>query len=143
VIVILCFFFSSRRRHTRSKRDWSSDVCSSDMGFFYCTSDFLTQDIILSKSTRSDLICNMLYFLPFTLLRIDSPVAKCEAESLSVTVSPTFKVVAVFLLDVPPSRIASNSLVFCADVPLYLLIPYFSANFFLLEKLESTLIDFK
>src|SRR5699024_11913950 len=28
-----CFFFSSRRRHTRSKRDWSSDVCSSDLGW--------------------------------------------------------------------------------------------------------------
>src|SRR5207249_6079003 len=27
----LAFFFSSRRRHTRSKRDWSSDVCSSDL----------------------------------------------------------------------------------------------------------------
>src|SRR5699024_11254660 len=26
-----CVFFSSRRRHTRSKRDWSSDVCSSDL----------------------------------------------------------------------------------------------------------------
>src|SRR5699024_11291230 len=26
-----CFFFSSRRRHTISKRDWSSDVCSSDL----------------------------------------------------------------------------------------------------------------
>src|SRR5699024_11337075 len=28
---LCCFFFSSRRRHTRSKRDWSSDVCSSDL----------------------------------------------------------------------------------------------------------------
>src|SRR5699024_5182590 len=27
----ILFFFSSRRRHTRSKRDWSSDVCSSDL----------------------------------------------------------------------------------------------------------------
>src|SRR5207253_8693531 len=27
-----CFFFSSRRRHTRWPRDWSSDVCSSDLG---------------------------------------------------------------------------------------------------------------
>src|SRR5699024_12077162 len=27
-------FFSSRRRHTRSKRDWSSDVCSSDLSHF-------------------------------------------------------------------------------------------------------------
>ena len=25
------FFFSSRRRHTRLRRDWSSDVCSSDL----------------------------------------------------------------------------------------------------------------
>src|SRR5260370_644767 len=29
-IVSLFFFFSSRRRHTRFKCDWSSDVCSSD-----------------------------------------------------------------------------------------------------------------
>src|SRR5699024_11326150 len=28
---ICSFFFSSRRRHTSSKRDWSSDVCSSDL----------------------------------------------------------------------------------------------------------------
>src|SRR5207253_3422032 len=28
---ILLFFFSSRRRHTRWPRDWSSDVCSSDL----------------------------------------------------------------------------------------------------------------
>ena len=27
----LLFFFSSRRRHTRLRRDWSSDVCSSDL----------------------------------------------------------------------------------------------------------------
>src|SRR5687768_18387553 len=28
---MLLFFFSSRRRHTRCSRDWSSDVCSSDL----------------------------------------------------------------------------------------------------------------
>src|SRR3989442_13504752 len=28
---MLFFFFSSRRRHTRCGRDWSSDVCSSDL----------------------------------------------------------------------------------------------------------------
>src|SRR5258707_11830798 len=28
---LLFFFFSSRRRHTRYWRDWSSDVCSSDL----------------------------------------------------------------------------------------------------------------
>src|SRR5712664_4727898 len=29
--LLFFFFFSSRRRHTRSDRDWSSDVCSSDL----------------------------------------------------------------------------------------------------------------
>src|SRR5690625_7945993 len=31
---MLAFFFSSRRRHTRWPRDWSSDVCSSDLPEF-------------------------------------------------------------------------------------------------------------
>src|SRR5699024_12066711 len=30
-MIFFFFLFSSRRRHTRSKRDWSSDVCSSDL----------------------------------------------------------------------------------------------------------------
>src|SRR2546421_4857001 len=37
--IFFFFFFSSRRRHTRSDRDWSSDVCSSDLhkrNFFIC-----------------------------------------------------------------------------------------------------------
>src|SRR3989449_10379754 len=29
--MLFFFFFSSRRRHTRCSRDWSSDVCSSDL----------------------------------------------------------------------------------------------------------------
>src|SRR2546430_12156534 len=29
--VVRCFFFASRRRHTRFDCDWSSDVCSSDL----------------------------------------------------------------------------------------------------------------
>src|SRR5690606_39713180 len=37
------FFFSSRRRHTRFSRDWSSDVCSSDLNsplFTRCQVEF-------------------------------------------------------------------------------------------------------
>src|SRR2546426_11880909 len=33
--MFLFFFFSSRRRHTRLQGDWSSDVCSSDLGTFF------------------------------------------------------------------------------------------------------------
>src|SRR2546422_10297367 len=31
MLYVFFFFFSSRRRHTRCSRDWSSDVCSSDL----------------------------------------------------------------------------------------------------------------
>src|SRR2546422_6490219 len=31
ICFVIFFFFSSRRRHTRCSRDWSSDVCSSDL----------------------------------------------------------------------------------------------------------------
>src|SRR5690606_5673264 len=34
---LLWFFFSSRRRHTRFSRDWSSDVCSSDLSSGSCS----------------------------------------------------------------------------------------------------------
>src|SRR5699024_11589505 len=48
----ICFFFSSRRRHTRSKRDWSSDVCSSDL--IYCenkkVSSYIRRDLYVSFS---------------------------------------------------------------------------------------------
>src|SRR5690554_7738465 len=32
-LMFFLFFFSSRRRHTRCGRDWSSDVCSSDLDY--------------------------------------------------------------------------------------------------------------
>src|SRR5256885_3948450 len=49
----LCFFFSSRRRHTRLQGDWSSDVCSSDLqyrgelidAYFHSTCGFRTASL--------------------------------------------------------------------------------------------------
>src|SRR5436309_13246217 len=38
------FFFSSRRRHTRFSRDWSSDVCSSDLQAIFLLSRLLLAD---------------------------------------------------------------------------------------------------
>src|SRR3989304_10085932 len=35
MFLLFPFFFSSRRRHTRCSRDWSSDVCSSDLLWHY------------------------------------------------------------------------------------------------------------
>src|SRR5207245_3322583 len=35
IFSVIFFFFSSRRRHTRCYRDWSSDVCSSDLVIYH------------------------------------------------------------------------------------------------------------
>src|SRR5439155_17592501 len=54
------FFFSSRRRHTRWPRDWSSDVCSSDLQmifhslFFYTIFNLITHLQLNLKQNRSE-----------------------------------------------------------------------------------------
>src|SRR4051794_41592426 len=45
--ILFCFFFSSRRRHTRWTGDWSSDVCSSDL----ITSDEMISNRLLIISS--------------------------------------------------------------------------------------------
>src|SRR5437868_14123689 len=51
---IIVFFFSSRRRHTRSKRDWSSDVCSSDLDASAQKPQLLTQ-LVIPHAVRPEL----------------------------------------------------------------------------------------
>src|SRR5207249_8504566 len=47
------FFFSSRRRHTISKRDWSSDVCSSDLNITFTIGLGETDELELLRSCAS------------------------------------------------------------------------------------------
>src|SRR2546429_2407283 len=63
------FFFSSRRRHTRCSRDWSSDVCSSDLeveSFTFLSNDnkyeveaFLTKPLGMTAKSKHPLIVNI------------------------------------------------------------------------------------
>src|SRR5438105_9153830 len=59
---MLFFFFSSRRRHTRSTRDWSSDVCSSDLEL-----NAGALENIFARDLREDLLHHSLRpFVPVT-----------------------------------------------------------------------------
>src|SRR5699024_12222462 len=49
-----CFFVSGRRRHTRSKRDWSSDVCSSDL--VYSGADPAHQDLSVALALSQHIL---------------------------------------------------------------------------------------
>src|SRR6266511_1074016 len=51
-LIFFFFFFSSRRRHTRFSRDWSSDVCSSDLGGM-CSHPAAALDLLGVDATRS------------------------------------------------------------------------------------------
>src|SRR3712207_4899733 len=46
MMYMICFFFSSRRRHTRDWRDWSSDVCSSDLAAYRRTRETVAALIV-------------------------------------------------------------------------------------------------
>src|SRR2546430_4989420 len=48
--LFVCFFFSSRRRHTRFDCDWSSDVCSSDLIGPIGVPGVLTADLLRSQA---------------------------------------------------------------------------------------------
>src|SRR5207245_5652424 len=48
------FFFSSRRRHTRCYRDWSSDVCSSDLQRAAPSSALLDRRILKAKPASDE-----------------------------------------------------------------------------------------
>src|SRR5437870_9363969 len=50
---VFIFFFSSRRRHTRWPRDWSSDVCSSDLGAIVQAKPGRTTDVLVRGRTNA------------------------------------------------------------------------------------------
>src|SRR5690606_42027609 len=50
----ILFFFSSRRRHTRFSRDWSSDVCSSDLSFAWQLAKLLQVSSAGETRVKSD-----------------------------------------------------------------------------------------
>src|SRR5690606_41121305 len=72
-MVYFFFFFSSRRRHTRFSRDWSSDVCSSD----------LVQTIkkrIMASPPPETITPNPYLLLPQTLFTTSSCVVPCSSN---------------------------------------------------------------
>src|SRR5256885_16969433 len=52
MIILFFFFFSSRRRHTRLQGDWSSDVCSSDLGLFLVHAETLESGYVAARPFR-------------------------------------------------------------------------------------------
>src|SRR6202522_3126731 len=85
----LCFFFSSRRRHTRCRRDWSSDVCSSDLrrrrhtrcrrdwSSDVCSSD-RSEEHTSELQSPQNLVCRLLLEIGRTNIRTTSVFSFCS-----------------------------------------------------------------
>src|SRR5690606_13293913 len=87
-ILFYCFFFfSSRRRHTRFSRDWSSDVCSSDLqaGDFPHISHPFQHIRSFGKSVRYQRFCRRPY-LEHADMRTIPPIKAGLTTLLSVYV---------------------------------------------------------
>src|SRR5690606_39875260 len=81
----MCFFFSSRRRHTRFSRDWSSDVCSSDL------TNFEKQDMpsILVNFKINDMIKTptfiAAFFLTFIFCQPDRKSTRLNSSHVKIS----------------------------------------------------------
>src|SRR5699024_12073216 len=87
---VYVFFFSSRRRHTMSKRDWSSDVCSSDLTVYLFFEMRLKKSDYLFYNVWFHVIIHLFYFVHWLDL-------KC---SLLLLISFYLMSLVFFLLDI-------------------------------------------
>src|SRR3712207_4645764 len=89
------FFFSSRRRHTRYWRDWSSDVCSSDLNFEFqkqAASGFLKQ--VLKPIDRAAV------FSIVEKPRLEQPLSSAETATVKLlTIPPAEKATGTAFYD--------------------------------------------
>ena len=78
------FFFSSRRRHTRLRRDWSSDVCSSDLiliGICWGIPLFML-------AVSAEIVINFVLNLYRPRMHGESPRPAFDSKTLSLFASP-------------------------------------------------------
>src|SRR5258707_3321613 len=99
-----CFFFSSRRRHTRYWRDWSSDVCSSDL---WSPSTLTVNSRVIGKGWVID--ADQVSVLPSTLPEMSC--APCRPSILPEKESP------LVVIDSVPSCTPIGELIVVFQLP--------------------------
>src|SRR5690554_7345052 len=80
----ILFFFSSRRRHTRCGRDWSSDVCSSDLYIGVDGMNILSVEEI-SKSYGEKILFDQISFTVLEKQRIDRKSTRLNSSHVRIS----------------------------------------------------------
>src|SRR5206468_4692058 len=92
-------FFSSRRRHTRSDRDWSSDVCSSDLQA--CIADVINNANDGPPRRLSGAI-NKVEALPQRTLAREISLCECPADNSHIRMA-----CGIDICEIPPFKKAN------------------------------------
>src|SRR5260221_8646266 len=107
VDVCMCFFFSSRRRHTRSLCDWSSDVCSSDLSTSLVTR--VTNDV---ETVRAFTGNGILQLLNAVVMLIGSAtillITNWKLALVALLIIPAILGIFLFFLDRKSTRLNSS-----------------------------------
>src|SRR5690554_7987006 len=93
MLFLFFFFFSSRRRHTRCGRDWSSDVCSSDLDGtprpYLCDNTYVTG--IVDKKALAFMNEHFPRFATKAAMITNSPVTKVIISTYNAIFKPKVK----------------------------------------------------
>src|SRR2546422_6915509 len=90
--VLLIFFFSSRRRHTRCSRDWSSDVCSSDLLTTALLIKLTSRGPVLFVQERIGMNKRRFRMYKFRTMVADAEKKQAELANRNEVSPPAFKI---------------------------------------------------
>src|SRR6266498_3450296 len=97
-VYVLFFFFSSRRRHTRCGRDWSSDVCSSDLGA-RCADRRERGPLLRSVSARPRKELGQHFLVDENILRVIERLADLSQADVVLEIGPGRGILTRFLAE--------------------------------------------
>src|SRR2546430_16445366 len=100
-VLSFCFFFSSRRRHTRFDCDWSSDVCSSD----------LDAGLVQFWKLKDAILCSSHYALEKARINLTENMQRRRLTKLARR---------IYLFDAAPRELPSGLSLPEKDVPILL-----------------------
>src|SRR2546429_7793532 len=115
LLLPLCFFFSSRRRHTRCSRDWSSDVCSSDL--IPLTVIGRCQQFVFRRHSEEQIVSRLTHIATTEKVQVDSEAMQLIARTAQGSMRDAVGLLdqLVPLAEGPISLEAARSLLGIAD----------------------------
>src|SRR2546422_8050196 len=130
VAIEFFFFFSSRRRHTRCSRDWSSDVCSSDLDHWHGNEVYPAAyphaEIVTNQLTREAMVTKGLKRVqdhvrqvPREIAQLKADLAAAGAPAERAKLEASVRLAEAYLAEVKALKPALPTIAFVQTMKLY------------------------